>query len=859
MLPRRLLGFFPILLLLILMLPAAGLQATGDVAVYTDSLGSGWQNWSWDTTINFNNSAPLQGGSASMAVTYSAAWAGVYLSHDTQIPAAGYEKLRFWLYGGSAGGQRIRLAIYDAPGHQAGSALVTAQANTWTLQEIPLTSLGSPTQVSGLVWQDDKGVVQPQFYLDAISLVAVPAGSTATQTMTPSVTPSPTNTQVPGSGPALLVDAGAGHHTISPYIYGMNFTSEDLATELHLPVRRWGGNAVTRYNWQNDTSNHASDWYFENIPEDNPNPATLPNGSAADQFVEQDRRTGTKTFMTLPLIGWTPKDRAVACGFSVQLYGSQQSTDPWQTDCGNGKHANGALISGNNPLDTSIAITPTFVTNWINHLTGRYGTADQGGVAFYNLDNEPMLWSDTHRDVHPLPLSYDELRDRTYQYAPAIRAADPTAKILGPTLYGWTAYFWSALDWSAGGAWWNNPLDRLAHGNTPFVAWYLQQMQAYEQQHGAIRILDYLDLHYYPQANGVSLSGAGSGATQALRLRSTRSLWDPTYTDESWIGEPVYLIPRMRDWVNTNYPGTKIAIGEYNWGALDAINGALAQADVLGIFGREGVDLATLWAPPTSGQPGAYAFRMYLNVDGAGNGFGDMGVSATSANQDTLSVYAALRSNTNVLTVMVVNKSTGSLSSTVNLSGFTPGGAATVYRYSSANLNAIQRLADQAVTVTGFSATFPQESITLFVIPPAAAGSTATPSQTATATRTGTVTSTPSRTPTLTPAATGTATNTASATRTATPTATRTGTATNSPTATGTSTATATATPTATVTQPAGVCYDLNGDHRVDAADIQLVLDHWHTTDSIYDFDHDGDVDIMDLMLVTTQWGRSCL
>ena len=195
-------------------------------------------------------------------------------------------------------------------------------------------------------------------------------------------------------------------------------------------------------------------------------------------------------------------------------------------------------------------------------------------------------------------------------------------KTLGPVLWGWCAYFFSALDECSSGA------DYTSHGNTAFVAWYLQQMKAYEQAHG-VRLLDYLDLHYYPQADGVSLSGAGNAATQALRLRSTRSLWDPTYVDESWIGGAgwqggiVKLIPRMKEWVTANYPGTKLAITEYNWGALDHINGALAQADVLGIFGREGLDLATLWGPPTANQPGAYAFRMYRNYDGQHHTFGD--------------------------------------------------------------------------------------------------------------------------------------------------------------------------------------------------------------------------------------------
>src|SRR5215468_3500506 len=130
------------------------------------------------------------------------------------------------------------------------------------------------------------------------------------------------------------------------------------------------------------------------------------------------------------------------------------------------------------------------------------------------------------------------------------------------------------------------------------------------------------------------------------------------------------LIPRMRTWVDQNYPGTKLAISEYNWGALDNINGALAQADVLGIFGREGLDLATLWAPPTTTQPGAFAFRMYRNYDGAGHGFGDTSVRATSADEAKLAVYASLRSADGALTLIVLNKTGQDLTSTINMTGF---------------------------------------------------------------------------------------------------------------------------------------------------------------------------------------------
>ena len=38
-----------------------------------------------------------------------------------------------------------------------------------------------------------------------------------------------------------------------------------------------------------------------------------------------------------------------------------------------------------------------------------------------------------------------------------------------------------------------------------FLPWYLEQAKAWETAHG-VRILDYLDVHYYPQASGVALT-----------------------------------------------------------------------------------------------------------------------------------------------------------------------------------------------------------------------------------------------------------------------------------------------------------------------------------------------------------------
>ena len=661
--------------------------------IYSDNLPSGWENWSWDTTVNLAGTSPVHTGNNSISARFDKAWAGLYLHSDSPINTAGYDTLRFWVHGGSAGGQKIAFDL-----NFNGTAVnITLQAGTWKQVSIALASLGAPPTISDIVWQDGLGNSQPAFYLDDIALV---------NSGLPTPTPLP-----PVTGPALHVDVSANRHSISPYIYGMNYPSEAIAKDLHLPVSRWGGNSTSRYNWQNDTTNTGSDWYFENVPDD---------VGASDAFVNQNHLTGTRTIMTMPLIGWVAKSRPNGhpydCGFKISKYGSQQGNDSqWDPNCGNGILTNGKPVTGNDPHDTSVAITPAFVTNWIKHLTGKFGTEANGGVMFYDLDNEPMLWDSTHRDVHPQPTTYNEMRDKTWAYAAAIKAVDPSSKTLGPVLWGWCAYFYSALDGCAPGK------DYSSHGNLNFVPWYLQQMKTYQTQHG-VRILDYLDLHYYPQADGVSLSPAGNAATQALRLRSTRSLWDPTYVDESWIanvqdGPYVDLVPRMRAWVANNYPGTKLAISEYNWGGLESINGALAEADVLGIFGREGLNLATLWGPPTINQPGMFAFRMYRNYDGKGNAFGETSLKAASADQGKLAIYAGQRTKDGALTLMVINKTAQPLTSSLSLAHFSPGTSAQVYRYSSASLTAIVHAANQPVTATGFKAIFPANSITLFDIP----------------------------------------------------------------------------------------------------------------------------------------------
>jgi PKD repeat protein len=201
-------------------------------------------------------------------------------------------------------------------------------------------------------------------------------------------------------------------------------------------------------------------------------------------------------------------------------------------------------------------------------------------------------------------------------------------------------------------------------------------------------------------------------------------LWDPNYVDTSWIGTNVMLIPRLRNWANTYYyGGTPIAITEYNWGAEPYINGATTQADIFGIFGREGLDMAARWTTPDASTPTYKAMKMYRNYDGNKGAFGDVSVSASAPNADNVAAFAAQRTSDGALTVMVISKYlSGTTAVTLPLANFTGTGTAQVYQLTSAN--AITRLTDLAYTGTSVSLTAPAQSITLLVIPKASGNQT---------------------------------------------------------------------------------------------------------------------------------------
>jgi len=637
----------------LLVAPAASAQ----LAVYTDSLQNGFSDWSWGTR-NLAQTSVVHAGSAAISFEPDA-WAGLFFHRDGGFTGTEYEALELWVRGAGAGGQQLTVAIVSG-GSPVGSAPLagfveggSVPAGAWAKATVPFSALGLSTgSWDGLWLQDATGGNQATLYVDDVRLL-------------PRTTPPPS-----GGAVTISVDPSLDRRPVSPFIFGVNFGADAQAASLKWPARRWGGNAVTRYNWQNDTSNKGMDWFFMNVPDDNPDPGALPFGSSADRFLAATRAAGGEPILTVPLIGWTPKSREKSWGFSVTKYGAQTQTEctatgnaSWcQPDAGNGVRPGGANVTGNDPLDTSVAIGPSFVTAWMDHLAAQFGTAGSGGVRWLALDNEPALWDSTHRDVHPQPLTFDELWSKTRDVAAAIKAKDPSAVVFGPVSWGWCEYFYSAADGCS-----PNGADFLAHGSVPLTQWYLRQVRQYEEQHG-VRLVDVLDVHYYPQASGVALSDDESAATSARRLRSLRSLWDPAYVDESWIPDAVRLIPRMKEWIAAELPGTKLAITEYSWGNDDGLSSALAQVEALGIFAREGVDVATRWVAPAAGSLVEDAFRLWLDYDGAGARVAGASVRASSSAMDAVSGYA-VEAPGGPLRVVLVNRDTALRPVTLSVAG----------------------------------------------------------------------------------------------------------------------------------------------------------------------------------------------
>ncbi len=599
-------------------------------SIWDGGLKGGWQDWGW-------TKRELDGGAARLSF---ASYGGWILAKPGLTGTWG--GLTFRYRAPASFGRFLEVRVESSDGdrlpHVRVSAKHEAQVDGWTEVFIPIAELApDDAAFDRIIIRAPSEVAADLVEIDKIGLTAGPDGGTKT-TATKAV--------------ALGVDCRATAKPVSPLIYGIayDFMGDAKHTHQHTigaTTRRWGGNASTRYNWEHGRAwNTANDWYFENV--DYSGDPTYSYRS----FLVADLEKGYVTALTVPTIGWVAKDTS-ANGFPTDLFPKQQASDPGGRGAGNGKYQDGKDIAALPATQTSIPAPPEFIGRWVAAIKKLDAEKGKRSVAIYILDNEPALWNSTHRDVHPQPVGYDELLDRTIRYGSAIRKADPDAKIAGPAEWGWPAYSYSAKDAAAG---FQIHPDRLQHGNKPLLAWYLEKLKEYETKTGT-RILDLLDVHFYPQGSNV-YGDASDAATAALRVRSTRGLWDPTYKDESWIGEPVRLLPRLHEWIDQNYPGRGIQIGEWSFGGEGHVSGAVAVAETLGRFAQNDVTSAYYWVYPKDQSPAWWAFRMFRNFDGKGGRFLDAILpTSTATASGQVSLYASIDGARKKLVLVAVNLS----------------------------------------------------------------------------------------------------------------------------------------------------------------------------------------------------------
>lgn len=419
-------------------------------------------------------------------------------------------------------------------------------------------------------------------------------------------------------------------HAISPYIYGINGHDFDNRP-AHLTLTRSGGNRLSAYNWETNASNAGSDWY-------NQNDAYLGGGDtpggAVTPTIDTALAHGAGCIVTIPMLGYVAADKNGG--------GDVNQTNNFLAERFHRSYARkaGAFQS---PPDTGDAAV--YQDEWVHFLRQRYPQPANGPTVplFFSLDNEPELWSSTHPRLRGSadgnagqPIGYAELLERTQEFAAAIKETAPQALIFGPVHYGWQGMV--------------DLQDAPDAGNRDFLEYYLQTLAAAEATHGR-RLVDVLDVHWYPEARGGDVritDDSGDTAVAAARMHAPRSLWDERYVEEGWITQrstygAIRLLPRLREKIDTHYPGTRLAITEYYYGGGNHISGAIAQADVLGIFGREGLFAATLWKLGSTDHRFIYgAFEIFRNYDGANGAFGNLSIQALSTDAANTSVYAAM-------------------------------------------------------------------------------------------------------------------------------------------------------------------------------------------------------------------------
>lgn len=477
------------------------------------------------------------------------------------------------------------------------------------------------------------------------------------------------------------INTNSGNGNISPYIYGANVLHNFPVSAVDnyypgIPSRRFGGDRVTGYNWENNFSNGGSYVCDPGFPGDfdycSPNDDALPYFHQVPGNEYQDPGIVLKYFhnvsvdnqsyslIQLPMAGYVSRDGAgyVTVAQTAPSYRWVKVLDEKGTPF---------------TMIPDTADGKMYVDEEMNLLIQTYGYSTAStGVKAYEMDNEPDIWyadgvqggveTGTHPRIFPQYLRVDTFLTRTNNLAKTIKRMDSNAEAFGPALANYAGYYnlHFAPDW-----------DNYSGTYPRFVEAYLGMMNEFSQNAGK-RLLDAFTLHWYSQVDGVD-SDINTPDVAETRMQAPRSLWDDTYVENSWItqfvtnNQPIRQIPDLQDAINGFYPGTKIGFTEWRFGTGDNISTGIATADALGIFGKFNVYFAAFFEKLQGYAKSA--FMIYRNYDNQDGKFGSKRVFSSSDNVEKTSIYASMNDDYSELHLIAINKTSNEIEGHFSISG----------------------------------------------------------------------------------------------------------------------------------------------------------------------------------------------
>lgn len=474
------------------------------------------------------------------------------------------------------------------------------------------------------------------------------------------------------------VDLKAPGTPVSPYIYGVSHGDPEALHEMGVTIRRQGGNLSSVYDWRTGFVSAGHDWFFENRKAlETPHPQE-------NWWVvmhRENKKYGMKSFFTIPS-EWVAKD-GESSGFPKDLYPECEQYAPDRPEACNGnlkeKDKEGKPIElrcGEHPTQNGKHVGIEYNVELLKYCINEagFGRADQGGIDIISLDNEPMLYRESHRDMWCKGFTADEYWARTKKYAELIKQVDPTVKVAGPALWGWTAYSLSSgdLDYrEQHGLGWDqtkNLPDYKKYG--PFALDFMRRCAEYKKKTGH-DLIDIFVFHGYPNTPKLGWDNRAAFANpspelQEFRVRDVRKFWDESYRDpDTWMGKEewskgnIAYIPLMRRWMKEAGWDVPLAIGEYDYSGPEGgqeISASVAQAESFAAFARGQLTYAMYWADPRKHGPVYFAFKMYRNPDGKRTAVGDRFIVGEVSDFDSVSVYVFKDTKRKVASFMVLNK-----------------------------------------------------------------------------------------------------------------------------------------------------------------------------------------------------------